>query len=168
MIHRSRIGSDHLENYPLIPTPIKGFSIYISKRPKEDAPFIDAYALIFVGEIVDFPQYDSNIDVNPEIYKHLARTLIRILPNMKEACGDMEKEMKHGAYPDNPTWLLADSCVPGIRNFSKVAIGPLRDITESPKIAQLGRIVNPTSEQSQKEKVADKPKDKVVIRSAQV
>ena len=80
----------------------------------------------------------------------------------------MEKETKHGSYSGNPPWYLVDVGVPEIRNFSKVAIGPRRDIPESPTIAQPSRIVNPTSEKSKKAKVDDKPRAKVITRLLQV
>ena len=75
----------------------------------------------------------------------------------------MEKETKHGSYSGNPPWYLVDVGVPEIRNFSKVAIGPRRDIPESPTIAQLKRIVNPTSKKSKTKKVADNHKANVIM-----
>ena len=77
---------------------------------------------------------------------------------MEDADEGMGKETKRGEYLENPTWLLSDCGDPGGRNFSNAPSGPTWHIPDSPTIAQLNRIVNPTSKKSKKEESAIIPK----------
>ena len=56
--------------------------------------------------MANFTRYDCNRNVNSEIYNHLDHIHIRILPNATDVGGNMNKEMKSGAYSGNLAVLL--------------------------------------------------------------